>query len=187
LIARAIFLSFLLFSVPALGEDAFVSSAEPLGRTPSDLPVERVEMQSQLVVVEKMEGKLADAPALISKALSSLQEKLRPTGIKVAGPALAVFTAAEEDHFIADAMLPIPKALYEPVDGLVFGTSPAGKALRVIHKGPLTSLEDTYFEIQTFVEDQGLEIGNTTMERYITDPAKTAPKDMLTEIYVPLK
>jgi effector-binding domain-containing protein len=187
LLTRAIFLSLLLLGAPALAEDAFVTSAEPLGRTPSDLPVERVIMKSQPVAIEKAEGRLAEAPTELPKAIDALKAKLGAKGIEVAGAPLVQFNTADEQAYAADVMLPVAALPKESVADLHFGNSPDGQALRIMHKGPLMSIEDTYFEIQTFVEDQGLDIGDTTIERYVTDLAKTAPKDMLTEIYVPLK
>lgn len=185
--ATLLLLAVLGATAPVAAENALTSSVETIGRTPSDLPVERVVLKVLPVAIEKAEGKLAEAPGDLPKAIGALTEKLKAKGIEVTGAPLVQFNAADEKNYSADIMLPIAALPKEPAADLRFGASPEGAALLVVHKGPLASIEDTYFEIQTFVEDQGLEIGDTTIERYVTDPAKTEPKDMQTEIYVPLK
>jgi effector-binding domain-containing protein len=185
---RAVFLILAVFiAVAAAAEDKFSTSVELLGRTPSDLAVERVTLNAVPVAIEKAQGKLNRAPAELPKAIDALKARLKEKGIDVVGAPLAQFNAADEENYSAEIMLPLAALPKQPPTGLHFGHSPAGKALRVMHKGPLASLEDTYFEIQTFVEDQGLEIGEVTIERYLTDPVKTAEKDMLIEVFVPLK
>ena len=182
LIVFGIFLAF-----TALADDKLVGAVEPLGRTPSNLAVERVTLKAIPVAVGNVQGRLAAAATELPKAIDALTVKLKEKNIEIVGPPLAQFNAASEENYSADIMLPVIAPLEEQISGLRFGLSPAGKALRVTHKGPLASIEDSYFEIQTFVEDQGLEVSEVTIERYMTDPAKTAEKDMLTEIYVPLK
>ncbi len=184
------FMMVLVLPMTAMAEGGFVQAIEPLGRTPSDLAVERVTLTPQPVAVTRVMGKPAEAPALIPKAIAELQEKIRASGVDnllKADPPLAMFVQADESSFSADVMMPVTGIDQAKAAGFTFTQSPAGKALRIVHVGPLDSIEDTYFELQTFVEDQGFDVGDYTLERYMADPAKTAPKDMRTEVYVPLK
>lgn len=179
---------FCLLSVfPAAAE--FASNAEIVGRTPSDLVVERVTIKSLLAASEHVEGELDDASTLIFKAVERLKEKIQRTGQgkPLAGePPMALFTNISSKSFAADVLVPLEQMPPSPGEvGAI--QSPEGKALRVVHKGPLEKIEDTYLELQTFVEDGDFETAERMIERYPTDPAKTDPKDMITEIYVLLK
>jgi effector-binding domain-containing protein len=171
----------------AAPEDALISSIETIGRTPSDLPVERVTLKSLLVALAAVEGKTSDESSILPKSIEALKAKLQVAGLHMQGAPLMQFKSLDDKDFTAELMLPVNDRPKEQGTDLRFGKSYEGKALRVTHKGSLESLEDAYFELETFVEDQGFDIENTMIERYLTDPLTTAPKDMVTEIYVPLK
>ncbi|MES2906875.1 MAG: GyrI-like domain-containing protein [Pseudomonadota bacterium] len=185
LVVAALFMALACF--PVCADDKLVVAAEVLGRTPSDLPIERVRMKAMPVAVQKVEGQLADAPKDLPKAINALKAKLGAKNIEIADVPLVEFKTATEKTYTASILLPLVERPKEPDQGIELDQFYGGKALRITHKGPLEKLEDTYFELQTFVEDGDFEIQDTTVERYLTDPSTTAPDDMVTEVYLLLK
>jgi effector-binding domain-containing protein len=67
------------------------------------------------------------------------------------------------------------------------GKLPGGKAAVTLHVGPYEKIEEAYNRLTTFVKDQGLETESFCYEFYLNDPAETAPEELKTEIYFPLK
>jgi effector-binding domain-containing protein len=45
----------------------------------------------------------------------------------------------------------------------------------------------TYEKLDAYISAHGLGHGNVSWEHYITDPAHTAPQDMVTHIYIMLE
>lgn len=189
---RALFyiLSLVAFILPASAAEKpgmLVTKAETLGRTPSNLVVERVELAALPAALDLVQGDLKAAPQELPKAINALRGKVGEAGLSAADAPLVMFTAIDDKRFSAQILLPLSEKPKEPPSDLTLSETPKGQALRIVHKGSLESLEDTYFELQTFTEDGDFEINDRMIERYLTDPAVTAPDSMVTEIYVLLK
>jgi effector-binding domain-containing protein len=55
-----------------------------------------------------------------------------------------------------------------------------------IHRGPYESVGETYGELMSWVEANGLDVIGPPEELYCSDPATTAPEDYLTEVRFPV-
>jgi effector-binding domain-containing protein len=66
--------------------------------------------------------------------------------------------------------------------------TPAGKAIKAVHKGAYTNLQKTHDDLNRYVAFRKLEEIGAPWEVYVTDP--TAEKDTanwITEVYYPVK
>lgn len=68
------------------------------------------------------------------------------------------------------------------------GHLPAGRALNTIHRGPYAKLRDTYAELMSYMEKEGLGMGGVSWEVYLNDPSTVASEeDLETDIYIMLQ
>ena len=101
-----------------------------------------------------------------------------------------VIRAAEEGN--ADIEVAIPVAAPAVINGngpkgMTCYNLPGGRMLRATHKGPYETLETTYNVIFAWMAEHGREVIGPIREVYPNDPHEVAAKDILTEIYVPVK
>jgi effector-binding domain-containing protein len=66
------------------------------------------------------------------------------------------------------------------------GKSPAGKALRFVHRGSYDSLDTTFELISNYIDEKQLTVRDVFVEQYIKDPITTSQDDLVIEVYIPL-
>jgi effector-binding domain-containing protein len=71
--------------------------------------------------------------------------------------------------------------------GVTAGTSPAGKALKFVHRGSYDAMDSTYEAITNYLDEKQLEAKDLFIEQYMKDPLTTPEDDLVIEVYVPLK
>lgn len=74
-------------------------------------------------------------------------------------------------------------------DGLQRGQVPAGRYVVVTHRGPYSELHTTYrWLYRDWLPRSGLQLADAPcFEEYLNSPQSTAPKDLLTEIWTPVR
>jgi effector-binding domain-containing protein len=65
--------------------------------------------------------------------------------------------------------------------------SPAGKALKFVHRGSYDAMDSTYEAITNYLDEKQLEAKDLFIEQYMKDPLTTPEDDLVIEVYVPLK
>jgi effector-binding domain-containing protein len=108
-------------------------------------------------------------------------------GLQASGSPMTIYTATDDTGFQFRAALPVAQVPTMPADsGLKVGKSPAGKALRFVHRGSYDSL-DTIFElISNYLDEKQLKVRDVFVEQYIKDPITTSQDDLVIEVYIPL-
>ena len=88
----------------------------------------------------------------------------------------------------SDACISVPEH-FEPFDEIGFQTIPAGKYAMTIHHGPYEGLANIYRELYgSWLPNSGeMPSDRPCFERYVNSPQDTAPENLITEIYLPLK
>ena len=67
--------------------------------------------------------------------------------------------------------MPIAEAPKDPPKGdIAVGQSPAGKALKFVHRGSYDAMDNTYEAITNYLDDKRLEAKDVFIEEYATDP-----------------
>lgn len=159
--------------------EAKVQVADPFG--------EETTLTAKKVIAIKGNATWDNAFEALTDSLKTLTAVLDKQGIKASGPAIIVYTSADDNGLAYQAQLPVeqdPKNLPKDV---VIAKSPEGKVLKFIHRGSYDTMENTYEAITNYLDDKKLEANDTYIEEYGTDPLKTPEDKLVITIFVPPK
>jgi len=148
---------------------------------------QEVTLAEQPIVYTAGTGEWDTALETLTEAFKSVKQFLEKAGLKAAGPAMTIYTAMDDVSFNFQAAIPVvaPPAK-APSGEILAGTSPAGKALKFVHRGSFEAMTQTYDTISHHVEEKQISTQELLIEEYITD-LLTAPADKLVvNIFVPL-
>ena len=155
---------------------------------PGDPFGEEVTLTAKTIVYIKGNGTWDKAFETLLDAYKSLYAFLDKQGIKPAGRAMTIYTAANDTGFSFQAAVPIGEAPKDPPKGdIAVGQSPAGKSLKFTHRGSYDSMDNTYEAITNYLDEKQLEAQDLFVEQYRTDLLKTPEDKLEIDIYVPLK
>lgn len=173
--------------INAPGQPEIVRSVQSLGRTPGDMEVDEVMLSPIPVVLTSVRGRTEQILEIIPAGFATLNRLVAQAQLTLVGQPLVVYLELGDEEFVAELMLPVVEVPPSPPPGLRTGRSPAGRAVRIVHAGAYETMNETYDELSTFVEDKQLAVREIVVERYMNDPRTTASTDLLTEIYVLLR
>jgi effector-binding domain-containing protein len=71
----------------------------------------------------------------------------------------------------------------EPAERIMVGMSPAGPAVRIIHRGPYSGMVASYQKLSAYMDVHDLTEGDYSWEHYISDPAETPDNELVTHIF----
>jgi effector-binding domain-containing protein len=159
---------------PPAGQAATTTPSRP---TLVDKPaepgdVDEVTLPAKPAGILAGKAKWEDAVDTLRKTFAQIEADLTKDGIKPAGRPLAVFTKTDDDGFEFEAMIPVAAAPTSPPaagDGLHFGTTPSGKALRFAHRGSYESIDGTYETLTAYLDAKDIVVQDRFMEEYVTD------------------
>lgn len=83
-----------------------------------------------------------------------------------------MFTRTDDDGFEFEAMIPVaaaPNPAPAEADGMRFGTTPSGKALRFPHRGSYESIDGTYETLTAYLDAKDIVVQDRFVEEYATD------------------
>jgi len=185
---------------------ALASTAEALatpgsGAAPPDIPMsaeadpakgpEVVTVAAKAVIITRASAKAADNAA-ISAALGAANQKLLNYGmaneLQIGGAPLAITISHSADgDWVFDAAMPLAekpaKAVVE-ADGVKVADTYAGRAIKLTHKGPYNTMNETYDRIHAFAKEKGLTEKTIAWEEYVGDPSETPDAELLTNVYI---
>jgi DNA gyrase inhibitor GyrI len=165
----------------------FAQAPRSLGRTPGDLEIDEVTLIALPVVLTSVRGRTEQILDIVRGGFAELAEIMARHRLSAAGPPMAVYLQLGDTDFLAELMVPVSEAISDPPQGLRSGRSPSGRAVRVVHAGPHETMDETYDDLSTFIEDKQIAVREVVIERFMNDPRTTAGTDLLTEIYVLLR
>jgi effector-binding domain-containing protein len=190
------------FVALGVASSALAQTAAPDGPPPPPAPAPKVDTPAQakdpfgveVVLTPKMiifmKGNSTWDKALdnLQDAFKSVYELIDRTGLAKAGPAMTIYTQADDTGFSYQAAVPITAApANAPKGDIAVGQSPAGKALKFIHRGSYDSMDNTYEAITNYLDEKRLEAADSFIEEYETDPVTTPEDKFVVTVYVPLK
>lgn len=125
----------------------------------------------------------------LKAAFKRIEDELAKAGIAPAGRPVTVFVKTEEDGFQFDAMIPIAAAPAKPpeVEGLRFGSTPSGRALRFKHAGTYDEVDGTYETLNAYLDAKEIPVMDQFVEEYISDLDEGADKKLDVNIYALMK
>lgn len=148
---------------------------------------EALNMSARNVVLAKATAKWDTAFDTIIKTIKSAQAALDKAGGKAAGPYLIIYTSTDDAGFSFQAAIPVDDVPANLPKELTKGQSPAGKALKFIHRGSYDNMDNTYEAITNHLDEKKLEALDSFIEEYTTDPINTAEDKLIINVLVPLK
>ena len=162
--------------------------ASPAPLQPGDAFGEETTLAEKTIVFIKGQGTWDSAFETLIDAFKSLNEYLGRQGIKPNGPAMTIYTQTDDSGFQFRAALPIAEAPKNPPKGdIAIGKSPAGKALKFVHRGSYDAMDTTYEAITNYLDEKRLEAKDLFVEEYAGDPIKATEQNLVVYIYVPVK
>ncbi len=125
--------------------------------------------------------------AAMERSFAILGRFMVEGGVVPLAPPLAVYRDWQGHHITVDVGFPVTQADAAKARGGVHsGKTPAGPAVKTVHKGSYDKLKDTYVELKKAMEAKGYSGGNISWEVYFGEPGKTPEQDLITEVYMQL-
>jgi effector-binding domain-containing protein len=147
------------------------------------LEVEPVEI---LYVSGSTSQDSASVTAALAEAYAEISAFMAANGLEATGQPMAITRGWDEFGYRFEAAIPAGTAGGEPPGRIRFGLSPGGPAVRMVHRGSYAGLLDAYARLAAFMAASGLREGAVSWEHYVSDPAVTAPEELVTHIYMQL-
>ena len=177
---------------PALPTANAPAPAQPPARkTLVDAPsnaddVDAVTLPAKPAAILSGKTKWEEAVPSLKEAFAKIEADLAKAGIAPTGRPIAVFTRTDDDGFAYEAMIPVaaaPEPAPTSADGLRFGTTPSGKALRFPHKGSYDDIDGTYETLTTYLDAKDIVVQDRFIEEYVTDLTDKADDKLDVNIY----
>ncbi|HYA06513.1 MAG TPA: GyrI-like domain-containing protein [Xanthobacteraceae bacterium] len=155
---------------------------------PGDAFGENTALAAKTIVYVKGTGSWDKAFQTISASLQKIKTYLDKEGIKPDGMPMTIFTATDDTGFDYQAAIPIAEAPKNaPRGDIAVGQSPAGQALKFVHRGSYDDLDNTYEAITNYLDDNRLEAKDMFIEEYVTDPLGADASKLVVNVYVLIK
>jgi effector-binding domain-containing protein len=151
---------------------------------------EHVQVAAQSVI--KIRTSSAETSADMGRALGAayaqLSQAIAAEQLEPAGPPLSMAGGVKADQALIDAAIPVKGTPASPLpEGVIMAKTYDGGALRVVHYGPYDGLTAVYPKLLAFALANGWDVAGSSWNEYVSDPARTAPEQIETRIYVPVK
>ena len=183
--ALAAAVSFAILS-PATAQ-APPAAAPPAAASSDPFGVEVMLVEKPIVFISGS-GMWDSAFDTITGSFKTVNAAMAKAGIKANGPLMTIYTSTDDTGFQFQAAVPVEMAPTLAADsGVTVGTSPAGKALKFVHRGSYDAMDSTYEAITNYLDEKQLEAKDLFIEQYMKDPLTTPEDDLVIEVYVPLK
>ncbi|HEX2652670.1 MAG TPA: GyrI-like domain-containing protein [Xanthobacteraceae bacterium] len=174
--------------VPAAPAPVQTAPAEASPAQPNDPFGEEVMLTPKSIVFVRGTTTWDTAFDTLVDAFKSVYTALDAQGLKAVGSAMTIYTSTDDTGFQFQAAVPVAEEPKEALKGEVaFGKSPAGKAIKFIHRGSYDAMDTTYDAITNFLDEKKLEAKDLFVEQYLTDPLTTPEDKLVVEVYVPVK
>lgn len=167
--------------------------AESLPRADfSALQVERLVVEANDIAYRSMSSTPdpASMSANLGKAYFQILNFIDDHALQEAGAPISIARSFDGSEMRFDAAIPvrgITEATPQDAAGVRIGKSYGGAVIRVRHVGPYRNLIQTHREITAYLAAHGIERDGDAWESYVSDPAKVAESEILTELYYPIR
>jgi effector-binding domain-containing protein len=156
--------------------------------SPTEAFAQEVTLSEKTIIYFKGTGNWDAAFDTIVDGFKTVKAYMDKADIKPAGPATTIYTATDDTSFSFQAAFPIAEAPKDPPKGdIAIGKSPAGKALKFVHRGSYDSMDTTYEAITNYLDEKQLDAKDMFIEEYETDPVTTPEDKLVIDVYVPLR
>ena len=161
------------------------AQASPSPLRPDDAFGVEVTLTEKIIVYRAGKATWKNAFVTLIAAFKAINDYLDKESIAPDGPAMTVYTQIDDAGFAYRAALPVavaPKTT--PGGGIAVGKSPAGKALKFVHRGSFDSMDLTYEAIANYLEEKRMEAKDLIVEEYAADPSEATEETLVVNIFV---
>jgi effector-binding domain-containing protein len=163
-------------------------SPPPVTRSPADPFGEELMLTARTIIYLKGNGTWDNAYETLIDAFKSVYAFVDKQGFKRAGHAMTIYTSADDTGFQFQAAVPLAEEPRElPRGDIEVGKSPAGRALKFLHRGSYDSMDATYEAITNYLDEKRLEAQDLFIEEYETDPVTTPEDKLVVNVLVPIR
>ncbi|PEA54946.1 MerR family transcriptional regulator [Bacillus pseudomycoides] len=149
-----------------------------------NIEVQLVETKTMNILSIRQMMSSNDYAAGYGKYFSRLYEKIATEKLTLLSKPMTIYHSSEYNPAGNDTEFAIS------IEATVKGTRdlPGSLCAKSILKGPYPELTSVYANLMEWIEKEGYELINPPYEVYITEPNQaTAPDDIVTEVYFPVK
>jgi effector-binding domain-containing protein len=163
-------------------------TAKPEAGSEPDPFGEDATLTARPIVYVKGTGSWDNAFETISKSFQTLKTYIGKEGLKADGEAMTIFTATDDSGFQFQAAIPIAEPPKNPPKGdIAVGASPAGHALKFVHRGSYDGMDNTYEAITNYLDEHRLEAKDQFIEQYLTEPVAANEQHLVVNVFVMVK
>ena len=164
-------------------------SAQTPAETPAKDPFgEEITLEGKPIIFIAGGASWDEAFPRLKEKFKALQEFAKAQNLKVAGPALAIYTSVNNNGFEYQVALPLAEAPTNlPRGAVTAGQSPVGKALKFVHRGSYDAMEPLYEAIRNHLDEKHVDAAGLFVEEYVTDPLATPEDQLQINIFVLVK
>jgi len=171
----------------AIGAPARSLAQSTVQTQPIDPFGQVVTLAEQPIVYAAGTGEWDSALETLTEAFKSVKNYLDKAGLKAAGQPMTIYTAMDDVSFNFRAAIPVAAPPSRaPTGDILAGTSPAGKALKFVHRGSFDGMTQTYDTISHHVEEKQISTQELLIEEYVTDLLTAQADKLVVNIFVPL-
>ncbi|MGU3539090.1 GyrI-like domain-containing protein [Methylobacterium sp. A54F] len=152
--------------------------------------VDAVSLPAKPAAILSGKTKWEEALPTLKASFARIEADLAKAGIAPAGRPIAVFTRTDDDGFQFEAMVPVermPDPKPPEGEGVRFGTTPSGKALRFSHKGSYDEIDGTYETLTAYLDAKDVVVQDRFVEEYVTDLTDKTDAKLDVNIYALVK
>ena len=151
----------------------------------SGLEVEIVEAEPLdiLYIVTDSSSEAGGVAASLAIAYQEITSFIAEHSIEIQAQPMAITRSWDARDYEFDAAIPVLTTDVELSGNVRAGKSPAGRAVRVVHRGPYDRMSPSYEKLSAYMAVHGLKEGRVSWEHYISDPGQTPADEIITHIY----
>jgi effector-binding domain-containing protein len=168
---------------------AAVAGQETLAPPPVDSSTpDTVELAARPAATLRGQSTWEEGYDRLTQSFQQLQSEMDKAGVRVTGKPLATFLETDDMGFRFQALLPVatPPATRPPglPADIAFGSTPAGKAIRFVHKAPYDDIDSTYEAVSAYLDTKGIEVKDNFTEEYVAIGSGAGDTGLELYIYV---
>jgi effector-binding domain-containing protein len=158
----------------------------------SDLQIETMEVEP-VPIAYRTTSSRPDATAVsdaMGEAYFEILAFMDRNGLEEAGPPLSITRTFSGAELVFDAAIPVAGVtgqIPQSGSGVQLGTTYGGQVVRATHTGSYRNLAVTHRKLAAWLAAHGIERNGDAWETYVSDPARIAEEELVTQVYYPVK
>jgi effector-binding domain-containing protein len=144
------------------------------------------EIPDQLALTVNKRLSLADMGTGMGEAFAAIMAHAQSGGAQFAGPPFCYYPGEMGDEYDVVVCMPVVPGATSG-EGVGLETIPGGTVASVMHRGPYSTIGETYGALQGWMAANGKTPVGPPREVYLNDPATVPAAELLTEIDWPVR